>query len=148
MTSLRRRQTCRCEVSQQPPSGGIKHYLAGRAGGATKGITTAARRNQTLPCLSCRRHDKRHNNRRQAELKQYLTPVELSAQRQAQQPAHPGFRSDIAPLSASFASEKPGECTYVLDPGGERRKARGSKRDRSVIYPILCGGLRAYKAGR
>ena len=41
--------------------------------------------------------------------------------------SQPGIRSDIAPLSGRFASEKPGECTYVLDPGGERRKARSGK---------------------
>ena len=41
-------------------------------------------------------------------------------------------RSDIAPLSASFASNTRGEWTHVLDPSGERSKARGSKRDRSV----------------
>ncbi|MBQ9087771.1 MAG: hypothetical protein IJY46_03220, partial [Lentisphaeria bacterium] len=36
---------------------------------------------------------------------------------------------NIATLSGDFAREKRGECTTVLDPSGERRKVRGSKRD-------------------
>ena len=41
-------------------------------------------------------------------------------------------RSDIAPLSASFASDTRGEWTHVLDPSGERSKARGSKKKSAV----------------
>ena len=63
---------------------------------------------QTLPCLSCRRHDKRLNSQQ------------------------PGIRSDIAPLSGGFAEEQRQERTCVRDWSGDDRKASGSKRDRSV----------------
>ena len=42
------------------------------------------------------------------------------------------IRSEIAQLFGRFASEKRGEWTGVLDPSGERSKARESKRVRSV----------------
>ena len=80
---------------------------------------TAARRNQTLPCLSCRRHDKRRNS----------------------QPT-----SDSGAIShsrAGFASEKRKERTCVRDLSGERRKARSGK------YKIPpSGGLKRYLACR
>ena len=64
----------------------------------------------------------------------YLTPVgrQPNDRRKPQQP-----RGDIAPLSGSFANETPGERTFVRDPGGERSKAGGSKRDRSVNHFFL-----------
>ena len=59
----------------------------------------------------------------------YLSPVgrQPNDRRKSQR-----ARGVIAPLSASFASEAPGERTGVRDPGTERRKARGSKRERPV----------------
>ena len=116
----------------------------------------AIRRNQTQPCLSCRRHDKRRKSQRayfrgvsisrdSGTLYNYHTPVRQQPDdRRNSQRAY--FRGVIAPLSASFASEKQGEWTHVLDPRGERRKARGSKRERPVITPGSrgesggCGG--------
>ena len=85
-----------------------------------------------LPCLSCRRRDKRHTT---AVRRNHSLPHACwaTAQRQAPQPA---ARGDIATLFASFASEKRGEWTYVLDPSGERRKARESKRERPVTTPL------------
>jgi len=61
-----------------------------------------------------------------------LSGVQPDDRRTASRP-----RSDIAPLSASFASEARGERTCVRDPSCKRRKARGSKRDRSVLFFIL-----------
>ena len=50
---------------------------------------------------------------------------------------------NIAPLSGDFASEKRGECTTVLDPSGERRKVRGSKRDcRRYMMPAFSAATR------
>ena len=44
----------------------------------------------------------------------------------------PGFRRDIAPLSASFAEETRQARTHVRNWSGDDCKARGSKQDRSV----------------
>ena len=44
----------------------------------------------------------------------------------------PGSRSDIAPLSASFAEETRQARTHVRNWSGDDCKARGSKQDRSV----------------
>jgi len=43
-------------------------------------------------------------------------------------------RGVIAPLSGSFAKEKPGERTCVRDPDFECGKACGSKRERPAYY--------------
>ena len=95
------RQTCRCEVSRPSRWSGLI--------GSKRAVTTAVRRDQQLPCLSCRRRDKRLSPRQQ-----------------------PGIRSVIARLSGRFAREKRREHTQVCDRSGERCKARGSKRERSV----------------
>jgi len=77
-----------------PPSGGTKHYLACRAGGATKGTTASSPESGAI------------SHRR-----------------------------------AGFASEKRGECTPVLDPSGERSKARSGKarslREHKKMEPII-----------
>ena len=53
-------------------------------------------------------------------------------------PRFPQNGGNIAPLSGDFAREKRGECTTVLDPSGERRKVRGSKRDcRRYMMPAF-----------
>ena len=61
----------------------------------------------------------------------YLSPVghQPDDRRQFQRAQ---IRSVIAQLFASFAEESRGECTAVLDPSGDDRKARESKQERSV----------------
>ena len=78
----------------------------------------------------------------------YLSPAGLQPgdRRNSQQAS---IRGVIAPLSASFASEAPGERTLVRDPGTERRKARGSKRERPVFTtvpgPCTCGRFACFR---
>ena len=59
-------------------------------------------------------------------------PVVPEARQKALPRQSPEIRSVIARLSGRFAREKRREHTQVCDRSGERRKARGSKRERSV----------------
>ena len=130
-----------------PPSGGIKRYLACRAGGTTKGITASSpesgaishsragfaseKRVECTPVLDTsgeRRKARSGKTLNTAVRRNQTLPsaCRASARRQAQTPATPESGA-ISHSRAGFASEKRVECTPVLDTSGERRKARSGK---------------------
>ena len=113
-------------------------YIAGYSNGIAYQVTYCHARKtaffpENLTYIPERRTQQQKNRRQAVKTKHYLTPVRQPPdnRRNSQRAS---LRSDIATLSARFAEETRGERTGVRDPSGDDRKARGSKRDRSVHH--------------